>query len=91
MTIEQGIELIEAHGPGWTPMPKREYLGNGRGDAWQGGDVLIGVCKQGSVYVPHPYSQYVETALEFAIGIAEISAEAWRLTFEDAANTRGSS
>ena len=85
MTIKEAIALIEANpGPGLTLMPKREYLGTS-------GDVLIRVCEQGSVYVHHPYSQYVETAVDFAIVFAEIAAEAWRLTFEDAANTRGSS
>ncbi len=85
MTIKEAIALIEANpGPGFTPMPKHEYLGTS-------GEVLIRVCEQGSVYVLHPHSQYVETAVDFAIVFAEISAEAWRLTFEDAVKPRGSS
>ncbi len=81
MTIQQGIALMKANpGPGLTPVPANEELGGTR--------MIFVSVGGGSIYVQHPYSEFVETALEYAIGIAEIAEEAWRRL--DAVKPRGS-
>ncbi len=74
MIFEQGVELVKANSdsPKWTPMPENEFF--------QGTKMMmVQVCEGYSIYVDHPYSQYVETALEYAILMAELGDQAFRM------------